>query len=181
MKKALFMVLLMTTPAMAQEPATPTPTAPATVHGHTRGVSTDSPEWSAGIQLGTHFSSGIVAQKVGVLDGALNLGVGLGKGSLAVSAEYLWLLTDDFDPRSVADHAGYNSFRGQVTPYVGLGATVGPGVTLRAPVGVQYTMLRDPFNFYGGAAVSVGRLADEDDDRDIGLGVSLFLGARLLL
>jgi hypothetical protein len=75
---------------------------------------------------------------------------------------------------------GYNAFRGEVTPYFGGGAQfgLGAGLTLRAPVGVQYTMLKDPFNFFGGLSLMYGRFLA---DAPLGIQLWFFAGARVLL
>ena len=148
------------------------------VHGSTDGVATASPQWSAGVQLGSYAGTGIAVQRVGVAGGAVNLGLGVGWHGPALSADYLVLLDKSFSRFHLSEDASYNTgLRGQPTPYFGIGATIGPGALLRLPAGVQYAMLRDPFVFFGGVALEVGRYGDDE----AGAVLWFNLGARVLL
>lgn len=159
--------------------ATAAPNSRKSNHGSTAGMVNEQPNLGVGAQVGNYGGTGVSVQKVGVAGGAANFGLGLAYGSIAVSGDYLLFMGQDFKIKQLKK-SGYNDFRGEVTPYFGGGAQfgLGSGLTLRFPVGVQYTMTKDPFNFFGGLALMYGRfLADEP------LGIQLWVnvGARVLL
>lgn len=149
-----------------------------TVHGSTEGLVSANPEWGAGVQIGNYGGTGLCLQKLGFNGGALNLSLGLDGGSIAVSADYLVLFTEAWRPQRLGRGQGYAAVRGQLTPYIGGGVEVERGIGLRVPAGLQYTMVRDPFNFFGGLAIGLGRLFTND-----GLGPLVWFngGVRLLL
>ncbi len=146
--------------------------------GTTEGMVVSSPEWSVGAQVGNGAATGLVAQKAGFYNGALNVGLGLDDGSLSLHADYILIMTEDFRLLSLSKPGAYNSFRGKLNPYFGGGLQVGDGAALRAPVGLQYTMLRDPINYFGGLALMVGPFFSDDD---AGLQLWFNLGIRVLL
>jgi hypothetical protein len=152
--------------------------SPERSRGSMAGVVTAAPQWSIGAQIGNYAGTGFTFERTAFYDGALDLAIGFDHRSVAISGDYLWLLDRNLDPRQLSDRATYNDLRGSVTPYVGVGLGAGEGLWLRVPIGVQYTMLRDPFNFFGGMTVLVGNIHD-DDDVDIGLGV--VAGVRVLM
>ncbi len=148
------------------------------VHGSTQGLMTDQPQWSAGVQIGNYGATGLMAQRLGVMDGAVNLNLGLAYGGLLVGADYLFLYDQDFQRRRLTASDTYNQQRALVMPYFGAGVQVGEGLGIRLPIGLQYAMARDPFNFNGGATIVVGRFLDDDD---VGIGVWFHLGAAVML
>jgi len=176
MKQLLLAMLLMLLPRLAA--ATESQIDTRSIHGTTAGLIEQNPEWSLGVQLGNYGATGIVAQKVGFLDGALNLGLGLNFDDMALQADYLVFLTEDWDRLHLPKTAGYNAFRGHLNPYFGGGVGVGRGFALRLPFGLQYTMVKDPFNFYGGLVLVVGRFFT---DERVGPQLWFNLGARILL
>ena len=149
-----------------------------TPHGSTAGLVSDDPAWGLGLQIGNYGASSLVAQRVGFYGGALNLGLGLAYNSAYLSGDYLVFLTEGFRYLSLQEVPGYNWFRGQLNPYFGGGLQVGRGVSLRLPIGLQYTMLRDPFTFYGGLTLMLGRIFS---DQPFGAQLWFNLGARVLL
>ena len=147
-------------------------------HGSTSGAMNANPAWSLGLQLGNYGGTGVAAQNFGVSGGALNAGLGFAERGLAIHCDYVLFLDDDFNFVKLQKNPGYNGFRGHVSPYFGGGVQVGRGISLRVPAGVQYSMLKDPFNFYGGLVLMLGSfLADED----LGVNLGIFVGTRLLL
>ena len=142
-------------------------------------------------RLGNHFGicalvqerqrciHAVSVQKVGLASGAVNAGLGLAYGSIALSGDYVFLMGQDFKMMRLKKD-GYNAFRGEVNPYLGGGAQVGldSGLTLRIPVGMQYTMAKDPFNFFGGLSLMYGRFLA---DADLRIQLWFNLGARVLL
>jgi hypothetical protein len=62
--------------------------------------------------------------------------------------------------------------------YVGGGLGLQHGAWVRVPIGVQYTMLRDPCTFYGGFALALGPFLS---DHGLGPEAWLSFGMRLLL
>lgn len=137
-----------------------------------------NPSWSAGLQLGNEGGTGIVAQRVGIAGGAVNVGLGVADRGLAAHGDYLLFLGDGFKLVKLKRVPGYNGIRGHIMPYVGAGAQISKGLSLRFPVGVQYGMLRDPFNFYGAVALMLGRFLADDD---LGATLGIMIGTRVLL
>ncbi len=175
MRQALFALLLF----ISGSPLVAAPHDLKKNHGSTSGMASDSPSLSAGIQFGNYGATGVTAQKVGVVGGAVNLGLGLAYGSISLAGDYVWVLGQDFKTKRLG-RDGYNAFRGEVNPYLGAGAQfgLGSGLTLRFPAGFQYTMLKDPFNFFGGLALMYGRFLA---DADLGIQLWFMVGARVLL
>lgn len=149
-----------------------------TAHGTTQGALNPNPTWSAGVQLGNYGATGVVAQKVGFYGGALNTGLGLAYGSATLHADYIRLMSENFEIKTLGRASSYNQLRGQYQPFFGGGLQVGRGFSFRLPVGLQYTMLRDPFDFFGGVTVVTPRFFT--DERG-GFQLWFNLGARLLL
>lgn len=147
-------------------------------HGSTEGLVRENPEWSAGAQLGNYGSTGVVFQKVGFYDGALNLGLGLAFGGISAHADYVILMSEHFERVHSPANPGYNALRGQLRPYVGGGVQVGNGLAFRIPFGLQYTMTKDPFDFYGGLVPVIGRFLTKSD---FGAQLWFEIGARVLL
>lgn len=148
------------------------------VGGTTAGLFSPDPRWSAGIQLGNQGGTGVSAQNVGFAGGATNFGLGFADRGLAAHGDYLWFFNTKFERLKLKKKPAYNAIRGQITPYVGGGAQVGDGVTLRVPVGAQYTMLKDPFNFYSGLILMTGPFFA---DADMGIQLGIYVGTRVLL
>ena len=148
------------------------------VHGTTEGLVDVNPKWSAGLQLGNYAGTGVSAQRVGFAGGALNFALGVNGGTAVVTADYIYLFTDEFQPIPQGRSTTYNQLRGQLQPYVGGGIAAGDGLSLRVPFGLQYAMLRDPVNYYGGIALMVGPYLSGADS---GLKAWFNLGARLML
>jgi hypothetical protein len=142
------------------------------------GTLTESPKWSAGVQLGNYGATGLSAQKPAFFGGALDLGLGLAGGGVALSADYVRFLDTDLRPQSIAANSGYRQLAGELRPYGGIGLQVGKGAQLEMPLGVQYTMGYDPLNFYGGTSLLYGRFFS---DSDLRLELWFYIGARLLL
>jgi hypothetical protein len=138
----------------------------------------DRPYLSGGVQLGNEYGSGLDAQMLGLKGGALDAGIGIGSKSLALRGDYLLMLDGHFRRYRLTKAAGYGTLRGKISPYIGGGLVIGPGYALRVPFGIQYTMLRDPFNFFVGAAPQLGRFGDSDH---LGFTVAFAIGARVLL
>jgi hypothetical protein len=166
------LILALAAPARGDGPRLVNP------HGTTKGLLLKHPEWSAGVQAGNYGATGLTVQKAGFGDGALNLGLGLAHGSATLSTDYVVLLTDRFKRKTLTSQAGYNGFRGELNPFVGGGLQIGRGLSVRIPFGLQYTMLKDPFNFFGGAALLYGRFFTDDD---LGFEAWFMIGARALL
>jgi hypothetical protein len=148
------------------------------VKGTTKGLLVADPKWSAGAQLGNGGSTGLVVQRLGPGEGAVNVGLGLEHGELALTADWIALMDEDFQRFLVSPAGGYNVTRGRLTPYFGGGLLVGSGYAVRLPMGVQYTMLKDPFNFYAGGALMIGKFRSDDD---LELEFWIQIGVRLLL
>ncbi len=146
--------------------------------GTTHGLVEPSPTWSAGVQFGNYGATGLTAQKVEFYEGALNLGLGMSLNSFALSADYIFSFEEDFSKLSLAGGNGYLPLRGKLSPFIGGGAQIARGLSIRVPFGLQYTMLKDPFNFFGGATLIFGNFFSEG-----GLAPQLWfnLGARILL
>ena len=179
--RVLFAILLLVaTPALAQRPPTPAGTATpvlGTDHGTTKGLYDSAPEWGLGVQLGTRGASGVAVQKMAYNDGAFDIGLGFGGGAVSLYGDFLYFLDPHFQIAALPESGGYNQTRGAVMPYFGGGLMITHGVALRIPVGVQYTMLRDPINFYAGGVAAYGLIdADKIEFRAQGL-----LGVRVLL
>ena len=147
--------------------------------GSTKGLFTENAQWSGGIQLGNHGATGFCVQKYGVYQGAASIAAGLAYGTVSLSVDYLAILNSSFQRVRLDQREGYNSYRGQIQPYAGGGIQLADGFSLRVPVGVQYTMLKDPFNFFGGIAILYGQFLDETDGASIELWYNV--GARILL
>ena len=130
------------------------------------------------MQAGNYGATGFNAQHVGLGEGALNIGLGLAHGSATLSADYNILFNSNFHHKSLNGSNGYNTFRGELNPYIGAGVQIGRGLSIRIPIGLQYTMLRDPFNFFGGGALLYGRFFT---DNKKGLEAWFVIGARVLL
>jgi hypothetical protein len=160
---------------LPKAPPPPRPPVVNTIHGTTRGFTNTEPTWSAGVQIGNGGASGVAAQKVGLGPGALALALGPAWSSFALSIDYVFLTDTDF---ALVSLPTYNLQRGQVLAYVGGGVAISDGIALRVPLGAQYTMLRDPFTFYGGVTPIYGRFYREGR-----LRVELWavIGGRLLL
>lgn len=148
------------------------------VGGTTAGLFSPDPKWSAGIQLGNQGGTGVAAQTIGFKGGAVNLGLGFADRGIAAHGDYLWLFNTKFERLGLKKKPGYNSFRGQITPYAGGGVQVGDGVILRVPAGVQYAMIKDPFNFYTGLILLLGPFLS---DVDTGVQLGIHVGTRVLL
>ncbi len=146
--------------------------------GTTRGIIETTPTWSAGVQFGNFGATGLTAQKVGFYQGSLNLGLGVAFSSFALSADYLVHFEENFTKINLADDHGYQTLRGKLSPYAGGGVNIARGLSLRVPFGLQYTMLQDPFNFFGGATLILGQLFA---DSKFGPQIWFNLGARILL
>lgn len=147
--------------------------------GTTKGLFNEDPNWSGGVQLGNHGATGFCFQKYGVYEGALSLATGLAYGTITFSFDYLAIFNQSFQRVRLAIPESYNNFRGQIQPYAGAGIQLADGFSLRVPVGAQYTMLKDPFIFFGGAAMLYGQFADETGGASAELWYNL--GARILL
>lgn len=171
---AILCATLLTSPSRGAEDAVNHP------HGSTEGFVSVDPQWSLGLQGGNLHGTGIAAQRAGVFDGAMSFAVGLRTKSPAVFVDYLKMFTSDFDGRAMPNDAGYNACRAELTPYLGFGLAGGNGIAARLPFGAQYTMAKDPFNFFGGGALQLGRFKDENNNK-FRAALQLYLGARLLL
>lgn len=160
------------------------PTSPASaernssVRGSTSGLLYDQPYWSAGLQLGNYGGTGVAAQRLGVLGGTVNGGLGFAERGLAAHLDTILFFENGFKILKAPQTPGYNGLRGRILPYVGAGAQIGRGISLRIPAGVQYAMLKDPFNFYGGLVVLAGSVLSDDDFR---VSLAVAVGARALL
>lgn len=147
--------------------------------GSTAGLLTPAPVWSLGAQVGNYGGTGLSLQRLGVPgSGALNLNLGIESGSLGASGDYIFFASDQFHLLQLKPNSDYNALRGQLLLYFGGGLGIQGGAWVRVPVGVQYTMLRDPFTFYGGFALALGPFMAQG-----GLSPEawLSLGLRLLL
>lgn len=147
-----------------------------TTEGTTEGVVSPAPAWSIGLQIGSQENTGISAQLMGFGSGALNTGLGIGWGGLSVHADYLWFLSKGLSVVETSSTAGYTGTRSKIQPYVGVGVQVGDHIGLRVPIGAQYTMTKDPLNFFGGITIIAG---SKKEDLKVDLGI--LLGARLLM
>ena len=169
---ALLCGYLGSTPIQAQDLGTP--------HGTTQGMVHANPEWSLGLQIGAEDSTGVSAQRMGFAGGAANFGLGFWAGDLAISADYLWFFAKGFASKVISAGGGYSVERGHLLPYAGAGLQLGDGIYFRIPLGVQYTLLKDPINLYGGVSVLVG--SDINDNKnDIGVKIGALFGVRLLI
>lgn len=137
------------------------------------------PRDSAGLQLGNFGGTGVAAQRLGVRDGALNVGLGFADRGIALHGDYVRFVTAGLQLIKTPKSPGYNGMRGRFTPYGGAGVQIGRGVSLRVPIGVQYAMRRDPFNFYGGLTLMIGSFFSDDDK--VGVNLGILAGARVLL
>jgi hypothetical protein len=147
-------------------------------HGSTEGLLDAEPYTSAGLQIGNFGGTGVALQMLGVGGGAIDAGIGFADRGLAAHGDFLFFFASGFKPMKLAKKPGYNDFRGKITPYAGGGVQLGKGVLLRVPVGVQYAMLRDPFNFYAAVALMAGPFLADDD---LGANLGVMAGARVLL
>lgn len=147
--------------------------------GTTKGLFTEDPDWSGGIQLGNHGATGFCFQKYGLYEGAVSVAAGLAYGTITFSLDYTTLFTPAFKRIRLTNSGTYNTFRGQIQPYAGGGVQLADGFSLRVPFGAQYTMLKDPFVFFGGAAILYGQFLDKSDGASVELWYNL--GARILL
>lgn len=146
--------------------------------GTTEGIVNPSPIWSMGLQIGSQETTGLSAQLMGFAGGAANFGLGVWSGDLGIHGDYLWFLGEGFAVHSVPEKSGYRFARGQLLPYVGAGMQILDGIYFRSPMGVQYTLIKDPLNLFGGLTVIVG---SRKRDEKIGVDIGLALGVRLLL
>jgi len=149
------------------------------VHGSTAGLLTPAPVWSLGAQVGNYGGTGLSAQRLGIPGGgAANLCVGTSAGAIGVSGDYILFASDQFHLLQLKANSDYSVMRGQLLLYLGGGFGLQHGAWVRVPIGVQYTMLRDPFTFYGGFALALGPFLS---DYKLGPEAWLSIGIRLLL
>jgi hypothetical protein len=151
----------------------------ASVAGTERGIMTQFPVWQMGLQIATSNDiSGVVLQRAAVMGGALNLGVGNRQGHFSAHGEQLFFFNEDLDVVPMNERTSQNSLRGKVHPFTGIGLGIGRGMYIRFPLGMQYTMRKDPVNFFGGLLAVFGNFFD---DEKMAAGLGLNLGVRMLL
>ena len=149
------------------------------IHGSTAGLLTPAPVWSLGAQVGNYGGTGLSAQRLAVPGGgAVNLSVGIEAGTIGVNGDYIFFASDQFHLLQLKANGDYNVLRGQLLLYFGGGLGLQHGAWVRVPIGVQYTMLRDPCTFYGGFALALGPFLS---DHGLGPEAWLSFGMRLLL
>ena len=144
------------------------------------GLVTTSPQWGLGIQLGNYNATGFSVERVGILDGGLNLtlALGLANSSFGVAADYIRYFGSGFRPLSLNDRDSYDKIRDQLTPYLGLGLQMDNGLGIRIPAGIQYTLARQPVTLFGGFALYLGPFFSS---RSLGPELWFSIGARLLM
>jgi hypothetical protein len=149
-----------------------------TTTGSTDGIFHETPEWSAGVQIGRKSITGISIQKIGFNEGALNLGIGSAFG-FSLQADYLLFFDSNLDQVSLNESQGYLQQRGKALFYGGAGGILGDGIALHVPIGVQYTMIMDPVSFFGEIGMTLGPVFGDRKDDQINLAWSA--GIRVLL
>ena len=144
------------------------------------GLVTTSPMWGLGIQLGNYNGTGFSAERIGILNGGLDLTLALGVGHsiFGVSADYIRYFGSGFRLLSLNDHDSYDKIRDQLTPYLGIGLQLDDGVGFRVPAGIQYTLARQPITLFGGFALYLGPFFSR---RSLGPELWFSIGARLLM
>lgn len=147
--------------------------------GTSNGFITEDPEWSLGLRVGANTITGVTAQRIGFESGAINMGAGLGFGEVSLFADYIWFLNQKVKIQPVVDGTGFTSVRGLLLPYFGAGIQVGNGIYLRIPIGLQYTLLKDPVSLFGGAETAIGPFLEDDKKSRVRIGI--VIGIRLLV
>lgn len=148
----------------------------SSTRGSSQGFFTPQPSWSAGLQLGSHGSSGLSAQMGGFYNGAIDIGLGV-FSDLTLSVDYIRALRSGFHMVSLSPKDSYRPLRGNLILYFGGGGHLGRGFSLRLPIGISYCMLRDPIQFFGGLNLMIGLFNSQNRGIDFGLQ----FGMRLLI